>query len=106
MDTFNATYPVCETMRSFLAVRWQTGVCVILDGLLREAKLGDRECETRLVNKIGQLKRNTNFTDLNDELKGLVKESVDWLKTTGRVVDLNNKNPSLWISKRDGSPRW
>ncbi len=43
---------------------------------------------------------------LSDDLLDIVKKSVVFLRSTGRKIDLGNKDPRYWITTRDGRPRW
>ena len=70
---------------------------------------GNRERESKLCNKIGQIRRahpDKKFQELPDFIIGIVMESVIFLRSTGRKIDLGSDDPRRWISQRDGSPRW
>lgn len=69
---------------------------------LSNAKKGDRESESKLCNRLGQLRRNITFDCLTDDLRITIKEACDWLRTTGRTVDFTQTNPGMWITSRDG----
>lgn len=103
---FDDFYTVSTTMKEAPQGMWQMGINGVILTHLENAKDGCRESESRLINRIGQIKRNVPFEVLNSDLKNTLKIAVEWLRTTGRKVDLNNPDPSLWITKRDGSPRW
>lgn len=106
MPGFDDFYPISTTMKNAPQGLWQIGLLVIIDKHLEHAKNGCRESESRLINRIGQLKRNVPFNAISDELKKKIKKSVEWLETTGRKVDLKNEDPRFWISNRKGGPRW
>ena len=106
MDQFNEFYPESQAMKAGSSGMWMIGMVLKLEKHLQNAKNGNREAESKLCNRIGQIRRHFEFPDLPGNIKDLVIESVDWLRTTGRAVDLRNKNPAYWISTRDGRPRW
>jgi len=70
------------------------------------ARKGDRTAESKLCNRIGSIRRSSKFEDLSPDTQTAVKEAVEYLRSTGRKVDFSNPDPSLWISTRDGRPRW
>jgi hypothetical protein len=98
-------YPISETIKT--SAIWQISMLVKLETHLQNAQNGNRLAESKLINRIGQIRRNVeSFNSLNSDLQDVIKRSVEWLRTTGRTVDLKNENPALWITMRDGSPRW
>lgn len=99
-------YPVSGTMMAMPGGLWQIGMVVKLETHLQSARNGNRDSESRLVNRIGQLRRNVPFNQLSESLLDVVKKSAEWLRSTGRQIDLKNSEPALWITQRDGSPRW
>ena len=108
MSAFNEFYPESEIMRECPHGMWQAGMVVKIDGHLKKARAGAREAESKLINRIGQLRRCVeHFTVLQYMLQDSVKEAVEWLRSTGRRVDFSAEDPRYWITARDGkSPRW
>jgi len=100
-------YPMSATMQSSGFV-WEIQMILKLEDHLRAAMAGDRERESKLINRLGQIRRNIpHFSDLLDNLQDVIKRSVEWLRSIGRKVDFQHPNPAMWISARDGkSPRW
>ena len=70
------------------------------------AEAGDRSRESRLINRICQIRASAEFNSLAPEVRGMVKRGVDFLRSTGRKVNLQSPNQIDWVSQRDGSPRW
>lgn len=103
LDSF---YPISETMKNAPTGMWQLGMVVKLETHLQNAKNGDRDAESRLVNRVGQIRRNVPVENLTESLREVVGKTIAWLKTTGRVVDLKNPDPALWITQRCGAARW
>lgn len=99
-------YPISETMKNSPTGMWQVGMVVKLETHLQSAKNGNRDSESRLVNRIGQIRRNVPIDQISQSLLDVVKKSANWLRTTGRVVDLKNPDPALWITQRGGAARW
>ncbi len=76
-------------------------------GHLEAAKAGDRDRESALINRLGQLRRHyLKIGDMPDFLIDAVKQAVAFLRSVGRTVDLGNPDPAKWVSRRGGSPRW
>lgn len=99
-------YPISSTMRSSPSGMWQVGMVVKLASHRQAAKNGDRLAESKLCNRIGQLRRNVEWGALSTSLVDEIKASVEFLKTTGREINFASKNPKEWISGRGGAPRW
>lgn len=101
-------YPISQTIVQGQSIMWQLGFLVKINDHLAAAKRGDRERESKLINRLGQLRRSTSSLDvLNDDLKDAVKEAVTWLRSTGRSVNFGHDNPGMWVTLRDGrSPRF
>lgn len=70
------------------------------------AEAGDRDKESRLCNRIGQLRRLVKREQMLDALREEVEEAVKFLRSTGRTVDFAQEDPAKWITTRDGRPRW
>lgn len=87
---------------------WEGKMIRKLSDHLTAAKEGDRVRESRLINRIGQIRRNVKDTSkLSTDMKSMIAESIEWLEKVGRKVDFKNPNPALWITARDGkTPRW
>ncbi len=93
------------------AARGESLAVIALERKLREhlaaAVLGSRERESRLVNRIGQIRRSVPRMSLLDPaIKQILKEAKEWLAAVGRVIDLGSDDPREWISQRGGQPRW
>ena len=73
---------------------------------LKAAERGDRDRESRLVNRLGQLRRCVESSYIRDGLKEQIVAAVDWLRNNGRTVDFSATDPARWISQRGGAPRW
>lgn len=102
-------YPVSDTVRN--AATGKTIAVIGYDHRLRRhlagAKAGDRDRESRLVNRLGQLRRSLpKLSEATPDIRLLVKECVEYLRSVGRTVDFANTEPALWISQRGGNPRW
>lgn len=103
--SYNEFYPVCNSINT--TIFWPVGFLLKIEGHLTSAKNGNREAESKLCNRIGQLRRHiSSVNDLPEDLQAAVKESVDWLRSQGRVIKLGSKDPREWISARGGMPRW
>lgn len=99
-------YPVSETIRAQPRGMWVHSMEFKLREHPAAAAGGSRDSESRLINRLGQLRRNCPGS-LPDELLPLVKEVVGFLRKVGRKVDLVNPDPRFWVTARDGrSPRW
>lgn len=105
---FDKFYPVSETIRNNAGEMWQVGLTIKIQDHLNTARQGDRERESRLINRLGQLRRNMSSPDdLSPDLRSVIKEAVSWLRSTGRKVDFSDPDPRFWVTARDGkSPRW
>lgn len=100
-------YPISETIRACPNGMWQISMVVKLESHLQAAKNGDRDAESRLVNRIGQLRRHfPEISDLPPNIFNAMRKACGWLSTNGRVFDLLNEDPALWVSQRGGAPRW
>lgn len=107
-NLLNDFYPISNTMCDCPSGIWQVGMVVKLTEHLAAAKSGDRERESKLINRLGQLRRNTSsLNTLNTTLVDVVKQSADFLRSTGRSVNFAHEDPRYWITARDGkTPRW
>lgn len=100
-------YPLSQTITACPGGIWQIGMVAKLEGHLQSAKNGNRDSESRLVNRLGQLRRHFNTLDeMSGNLQDVYKKAITWLRANERVCDLTNPNPALWISQRGGAPRW
>ena len=103
--SLNSFYPLSETIKK--SALWQVSMIIKIEGHLRNARNGDGEAESKLCNRIGQIRRHVKHVDHREpDLMGLVKESVDWLRSQGRKINLHSEDPREWISTRDGRSRW
>lgn len=109
MNKVDEFYPISETMTNGDGVMWQLGMVIKLRDHLANAKAGNRKSESKLCNRLGQLRRCiVSFSDLSPDLQDIIKESVVWLRWyTGRKVDFTREDPGYWITARDGkTPRF
>lgn len=102
-------YPMTDSLKS--AVLGNTVGTLGLEQRLRshlsKAVLGDRAAESRLVNRVGQIRRCAGTIDrLDPGIRQAMRESVAWLRVVGRECDLSSPDPAKWVSKRGGAPRW
>jgi hypothetical protein len=84
----------------------ELGLILKLHEHLKNARSGDRLSESKLANRLGTTRRSGNFRELDTDLQFVIKESVEFLRSTGRTIDLMNDDPRKWITQRDGKPRW
>lgn len=103
---FDSFYPVSQTMVDCPQGLWQVGMMAKLAEHLKAAERGDRDRESRLVNRLGQLRRCVESSYIRDGLKEQIVAAVDWLRNNGRTVDFSATDPARWISQRGGAPRW
>jgi hypothetical protein len=106
IDSF---YPFSENVK--LAATGQTiglaGLVLKLRNHMRNAQAGDRDAESRLVNRIGQIRRSVpQIGEIQPEVRDMLKECVVFLRSVGRSVKLDESDPARWITQRGGSPRW
>lgn len=73
---------------------------------LDNAKNGDRLAESKLMNRIGQVKRSFSFDEVPVDIQDLIKEAVEYLRSTGRKVNLGSSNPEEWFTTRSGQSRF
>ena len=108
MCGFDDFYPVSRTMQEAPHGLWQIGMACKIASHLANARRGDRLSESKLINRIGQLRRCVDhFDNLGLVLQDVVKESIAWIRTTGRTVNFSADDPRYWVTARDGkSPRW
>ena len=99
-------YPASQTMLNAPQGMWQLGMAIKLSEHLAAAKLGDRDRESRLVNRLGQIRRCVEKPDISAVLTDEMVKACRWLRSQGRTVDMGNHDPRLWISQRGGAPRW
>lgn len=106
MTAFDEFYPVSDSIGK--SGFWHIGMLLKIEGHLNSARNGNRESESKLINRLGQLRRHiSSFNELTPDLKAAVKEAVEWIRTTGRAVDFTASNPGSWITARDGkTPRF
>ena len=100
-------YPLSTTMIGQSKI-WELGLLFKIESHLKNAKNDGKVYESKLINRLGQLRRNIpELNKCSPDLQVAVKEAADWLRTQGRKIDFQNPNPGLWISARDGkSPRF
>lgn len=107
MSTVDFFYPFSKNINNMPQGMWQMDAAMRLRHNLTLAKKGDMEAERRIINRIGTIRRSVNsMQEINQDLLEVIKEAADYLRSTGRKVDLSNKDPRYWITRRDGSPRW
>ena len=104
---FDEFYPKSETMAVGPGAMWVLGYEMKLREHLQNAKSGDREAESKLCNRLGQLRRHYKvLSGFPSGLLDVLKETAAFLRSTGRKVDLGNPDPRFWITTRSGGPRW
>ena len=108
MSKIDEFYPESTVMAAQPDGMWQLGLVMKLEEHLAKARRGNRLYESKLINRIGQLRRCTrHFDQLQTPLQDKVKEAVTWIRSTGRTVNFDADDPRYWITARDGkSPRW
>jgi Asp-tRNA(Asn)/Glu-tRNA(Gln) amidotransferase A subunit family amidase len=84
----------------------EMGYIIRINENLRLAKAGDRVAESKLCNRIGTLRRSLEIKDMSPDLQNAVKDAVAWLRATGRKIDFTHNDPAMWITTRDGNPRF
>ena len=99
-------YPHSETMAAMPRGLWQIGMVVKLATHRANAERGDTEAESRLCNRVGQLRRWLKFDDMTENLRDELRESVAYLRRVGRIVNFKSEDPRAWISTRSGHHRW
>ena len=96
-------YPILNLESPFT----QMGLMAKIRNHLHAARRGDRERESRLINRLGSLRRSSaSFNGLTLDLQTAVKDAVKFLRSEGRKVDFKNPDPALWITTRSGQARW
>jgi hypothetical protein len=105
---FDQFYPYSETIAKNVSCMWQVEMTVKLLDHLQHARNGNRERESKLINRLGQIRRCAGpFNTLSENLREAFTESVKWVQSTGRKVDFKHREPAMWITARDGvTPRW
>ena len=108
MNQLDYFYPVSESILGCTDGMWQIAMSLKLSDHRQKAMAGDREAESRLINRLGQLRRCCHdLGSLSEPLQAEVRASAAWLRSVGRKVNFHNSNPAMWVSARDGkSPRW
>jgi hypothetical protein len=87
------------------------GYLIKIAGHLRAARLGDRDAESKLINRLGELRAAFNSKEdfirwaKQSQLDEVLPEAFHWLKSVGRVVNLSATDQSCWISCRGGFAR-
>ena len=99
-------YPASQTMLNAPQGMWQLGMAIKLSEHLAAAKLGDRDRESRLVNRLGQIRRCVEKPNISAVLADEMVKACRWLQSQGRKFNFKSDNPSEWISQRGGAPRW
>jgi hypothetical protein len=91
-----------HNLRPFTAI----GLKSRIDEHLRLAKAGDRERESKLVNRLGEVRATwEKFEDIPDFIQDSFMKSVTFLRTVGRKFNFGSPDPKDWISARGGGPR-
>lgn len=103
---FDEFYPLSASIQT--SGVWEINMVQKLENHLSKAVNGDREAESKLINRLGQIRRHVaSFDTLSANLQDVIKKSVSWLRTIGRSVDFKNTDPGYWITARDGkTPRF
>ena len=106
LNPVDTNYPFQYLMKDTIE-DWEKSYTIKIKGSLLLAKKGDILFENELINYIGTIQRNRHgFEELNQELKHVIQEALEFLKSVGRSINLNHVDPAFWISTRSGQPRW
>ena len=83
-----------------------------IEGHLLAAAEGDRERESKLITRIGELRADfpsraefRSWAEEDPAVLELLGKAVAFLRSVGRTVDFSNPDPALWISARGGGRR-
>lgn len=106
MSNVDRFYPMLDNINSMSSDQLLALVSSLLSAY-RRAEGGDADGESSLCNLVGSIRRSANsMKDLPTVIQDTLWVSVEYLKTTGRKVTLNQVAPEMWISQRNGKPRW
>lgn len=108
MNPIDEFYPVSRAIvQSPDAGMWMVSMVIKVNDHLTAAKSGNKESESRLINRLGQLRRcGPPFEKLPQDLQEGVRSAVAYLRSTGRTVNFAHPNPGMWITTRTGDPRF
>lgn len=95
-------YPAINMGNPFI----QMGLLLKIEDHLSAARQGNRDRESRLINRLGSMRRSGSFKNLVPDLQRAVKEAIEFLRSKGRKVDFSNENPAMWITTRERRARW
>lgn len=102
-------YPQSDSMEACA-----TGKCVGVVGLVQRlqthldaAKTGSMDAERRLISRIGQVRRHVPvYSKIDAQVQVCLALAIEYLRSVGRKVNLGSDDPAMWISQRNGQPRW
>ena len=107
LDKLDKHYPVNDRFASNPQGIWQSALATILSVHLKMAKLGERDSEERLIDRLGEIHRSVSPAFYTEELAEAINDVIDWLRSTGRVVNFAKLDPRHWVTERDGIQyRW
>jgi hypothetical protein len=99
-------YPMSQTIAACPQGLWQVGMVTKLANHRANAQRNDRVAESKLCNRLGQLRRQMKTAEMSTALKDEVKASVVYLRSVGRIVNFKSDDPRQWISTREQKTRW
>ncbi len=107
-DRIEKFYPRSASIANMANTMTQIQLEMKLRGHIQAAQGGDRERESRLINRIGQIRREfpNGLAAVPERIRTVMREAVEWLRSVGRVTDFKNPDARYWISQRGGAPRW
>lgn len=97
-------YPYSETLK-------RGGMGAVLSmkqkliGHLIAAKSGCMVSESKLANRVGQIRR-VFPGKCPETYRAEMTDAIEYLRSVGRKVKLESADPRFWISRRGGGPRW
>jgi hypothetical protein len=107
MEQFNKHYPVDYDL--MVPLIWKATCDNYIKDIREDlalAKAGYTEAESQLCDKLGTIRRSIEHKDLNISLLGAIDEAVGWLLSVGYNIDFRHPDPAMWITTRDGKPRF
>lgn len=105
-SNFDRFYPHLGNVNAMSAERQLALVTDLLALRLRVLE-DNREAESALCNLVGSLRRSSgSIAELPDGVNMATRLAVDLIRAVGRKTNFMEDDPSLWITQRDGSPRW
>jgi hypothetical protein len=107
MEQFNKHYPVDYVLTP--PHTWKS-TCTDYVRDIKEnlalAKIGYAEAESKLCDKLGTIRRSVEYNDLSKGLFDAMDEAINWLLSVGYKFNFVHPDPGMWITTRDGKPRF